>query len=114
MRDEDIHIGDVLRIRQWDDMANEFGVNALGSIDCRCCFTTEMIHMCGKQFTVSNIYEDYGETIYNSMEGVEYDLDGIEFDEDDTWDISADMLEPYIEEKEWEVADDEEIKLLFE
>lgn len=114
MRDEDIHIGDVLRIRQWDDMANEFGINERGSIDCRCGFTTAMIHMCGKQFTVSNIYEDYGETIYNSEECVEYDLDGIVFVEDDTWDISADMLELYVEEKEWEVADDEDMKLLFE
>ena len=107
MRDEDIHIGDVLRIRQWDDMANEFGINECGDIDCRYCFTTTMIHMCGKQFTVSNIYEDYGETIYNSEEGVEYDVEG------DTWDISADMLELYVEEKEWEVADDEDMKLLF-
>lgn len=106
MRDEDIHIGDVLRIRQWDDMANEFGVNAPGSIDCRCCFITSMIYMCGKQFTVSNIYNNCG-TTYHSAEGVEYNYDV-------AWNISADMLEPYIEEKEWEVADDEEIKLLFE
>lgn len=113
MRDEDIHIGDVLRIRQWNDMANEFGINAFGSINCRCVFITEMIHMCGKKFTVSKIYEDYGETMYNSAEGVEYDLDGIILDKDDTWGISADMLEPYIEEKEWEVADDKEMKLLF-
>lgn len=25
MRDEDIHIGDVLRVRQWEDMAAEYG-----------------------------------------------------------------------------------------
>lgn len=113
MRDEDINIGDVLQIRQWEDMVKEFGVNDSGNIDCQRIFTVDMRYLCGKQFTVSNIYKDHGETIYNSAEGVEYDLDGIKFDEDDTWDISADMLEPYIEEKEWEVADDEDIKLLF-
>lgn len=29
MRDEEIHIGDVLRIREWDDMTNEFGMRRI-------------------------------------------------------------------------------------
>lgn len=27
MRDEDIHIGDMVRVRQWYDLANEYGEN---------------------------------------------------------------------------------------
>lgn len=106
MRDEDIHIGGVLRIRQWDDMANEFGINALGSIDCRCCFTTEMIHMCGTQFTVKNIYKDNCGICYRSFEGGENERPF------GHWYISADMLEPFAED-DFEVANDEDMKLLF-
>ena len=32
MRDEDIHIGDVLRIRQWCDLVDEFGLDEDGKI----------------------------------------------------------------------------------
>ena len=32
MRQSDIKVGDVLRIRQWEDMEAEFGVNELGDI----------------------------------------------------------------------------------
>ena len=67
MRDEDIHIGDVLRIRQWDDMAKEFGVNDYGSIPCRCAFTEDMCYLCGEKFTVSGFYNDYGEIIYGNV-----------------------------------------------
>ena len=32
MRDEEIREGDVVRVRQWNDMANEFGVYNDGNI----------------------------------------------------------------------------------
>lgn len=34
MRDEDVHIGDTVRVRQWDDMKNEFGTDQNGNINC--------------------------------------------------------------------------------
>ena len=47
MKDEDIHIGDVLRIRQWDDMVDEFGVKPSGDIGCSGVFVKNMKCLCG-------------------------------------------------------------------
>lgn len=79
-------VGDKLRIRQWEDMKEEFGTDYNGAINCKYDFTEEMKHLCGLPFTVSNI--EFGE--YFSVEGTE-DLryDGMR----DRWFISADMLE---------------------
>ena len=41
-------VGDRVRIRQWDDMAREFGVND-GCINVECSFVKGMNHLCGKQ-----------------------------------------------------------------
>lgn len=41
-------VGELVRIRQWDDMEKEFGLTMLGSIRCRCCFADGMKPLCGK------------------------------------------------------------------
>lgn len=41
-------VGELVRIRQWDDMAKEFGVDDDGSIMCHCNFTEGMRPLCGK------------------------------------------------------------------
>lgn len=75
-------VGDVLRVRQWDDMAAEFGLDGLGGINCKYCkFAPEMRYMCGQTFTVSSITPNRK---YHSKEGIE-----------DFWLITEDMLEPY-------------------
>lgn len=105
MKDEDIHIGDVLRIRQWDDMVDEFGLNSYGYIECSGVFATNMKYLCGKQFTVSSI--EYG--TYYSDERVERNSLGRMI-----WRITADMLEPSEEDSLEDITDEELIKLLFE
>lgn len=83
------NIGDKLRIRQWDDMAKEFGV-VDNEIMCHHGFPETMRHLCGLPFTVIDI--EYDE--YYSEEGTE----GLRDDDwSDYWLISADMLE-YAEE----------------
>lgn len=105
MKDEDIHIGDVLRIRQWDDMVDEFGLNSYGYIECRGVFVAHMKYLCGKQFTVSSV--EYGD--YHSDERVELNSQGRMM-----WRITADMLEPIEEDFLEDITDEELIKLLFE
>lgn len=76
----DIHIGDTVRIREWGDMASEFGYdrNDTDTIKCRFLFVEEMKDLCGKEFVVTGINGD------------RVCLDGYTL----WWNISADMLEP--------------------
>lgn len=91
MRDEDIHVGDVLRIRQWDDMAAEFGTFARTGIKLRILtpnynFLRKMDYLCGQLFTVSGTCDN---ACYQSEENVE-----------GRWKITAEMLDPaYIHEE---------------
>lgn len=50
-------VGELVRIRQWDDMVKEFGVRATGSVNCKCYFTTEMKCLCGKYAEITEIRE---------------------------------------------------------
>lgn len=110
MRDEDVHIGDTLRIRSFEDMKAEFGADEDECIimDDGVCFMYEhMGYMCGKLFTVSNAEDDDGYGYkYQSFQGVEGD-------KNNSWCIKSWMLEPYEDDAELEVADDDEIALLF-
>lgn len=96
MRFEDIHIGDRLRIRQWDDMAREFGLTGTGHINCIFSFNSKMRPLCGREFTVSDITLGGG---FVSKEGIEYERDN------GRWSISADMLEPTVTEDPWSPPD---------
>ncbi len=83
MRIEDIHPGDHLVFRQWEDMEAEYGINEdTGSIACRCYFTKEMQGLCGREVVVQGIND--GRIILED--------DGAKID-DWTYTISADMLE---------------------
>lgn len=57
MREEEIRVGDRLRIREWDDMAAEFGIRD-GEIQCDATFIPEMKELCGMPFTVKDIIQD--------------------------------------------------------
>ena len=72
MREEDIHIGDKLRIRQWDDMELEFGLYDTGSIKCRLSFTEDMRYLCGRPFTIKAKEAKYGCYNYLSKESEEF------------------------------------------
>ena len=94
-------VGDELRIREWDDMATQFGVSSEGHINCKFSFARWMRPMCGKTFTVRSILSDGS---FHSLENVER-LDGWEYN------ISEDMLEPRTEDPLY-VATDDELKEL--
>lgn len=91
MKPEDIKIGDRLRVREWEDMVEEFGDDGY-DIACDLTFTQGMRYMCGMPFTVEEISSDSRR--FFSKEGIE-----------NHWSISADMLEP-LEIDEPETDDD--------
>lgn len=47
-------VGEKVRICQWDDMADKFGVDAIGIL-CGASFVNDMKYLCGKEFTVTAV-----------------------------------------------------------
>lgn len=48
-------VGELVRIRQWDDMEKEFGIDKDGHIKCGCCFTDGMAPLCGKYAEIERL-----------------------------------------------------------
>lgn len=71
-------VGDKVRVREWEDMERQFGLNGFGNIDCKKKFVTSMMEHCGKTFEISRVMEGY------------YKLKG----DRGGWSFSDDMLVP--------------------
>lgn len=90
--DYKFEVGDHVQIKDWDEMVDEFGVRRdSGNIPCKCSFTQEMKHLCGKDFHISALHGSQLDLVM-SEEGIELREDGLfpEF-----WNISFDMIKPY-------------------
>ena len=48
-------VGDKVKVREWDDMVEEFGTDEDGGIDCNMCFVEYMKKYCGKEMTVNRV-----------------------------------------------------------
>lgn len=89
MKIEDIKIGMKVRIRQWDDMEREYGLNRRGdiSVNVKFSFTGDMRRFCGvcmEVVSINNNIIELSKKFGNSWGG--------------NYSISADMLEPVVEE----------------
>lgn len=49
--------GDLVRIREWDDMVDEFGIDSMGDIKSDPYFVVGMRELCGREFVVENFNE---------------------------------------------------------
>lgn len=68
-------VGQRVRIREWDEMEQEFGLTDNGISLAPCVFTTVMRPLCGKIFTVSgHRYGRNGATIYSFVEPTSYSI----------------------------------------
>lgn len=76
-------IGDLVEIKSWEEMEEEFGLNRSDEIKCNKIFTHGMKKFCGQQYTIKNI--DSG----GSILFVNYDMDT-----DGVWHFSTDMIKP--------------------
>ena len=89
MRKEDVKVGEIYRIREWDDMKEEFGTAEDGLIRTRPSFVRHMKHLCGAEARV----------IYARKDGmVKLEFLNAENLGDTVWAYSADMLEPLEDE----------------
>lgn len=64
------NVGDKVTIRQWDDMAAEFGLDKYGGINVPKCFTKDMKQYCGQTLSIVHI-RHHAPPIFDS-----YYLDG--------------------------------------
>ena len=79
--------GNVIKIRQWGDMEEEYGLVSTGSINCECAFTDNMRNLCGSEIKINEkMVEDFKKYKYF-------------FADSKTYSISTDMIE-YIETTE--------------
>lgn len=74
-------VGDRVRIKSWEQMEKEFGVE-FSWVDCKCGFNSEMRHLCGRTATISEI-NDYKVKLTDWSD----DTGGL------YWTISTDMIE---------------------
>ena len=86
-------VGDVCRVRRWDDMVAMYGMTPDGSIglDGGCNFVPHMRRLCGQQYTISEVNSVFGGLagVYRSYEGVERKGTS----DDSFWYITEEMLE---------------------
>ena len=79
---KDFKVGQRVRVRQWADMAKEFGTNDYGNIKTKCSFTPPMSNLCGRTATIKDIYKSRVKLDFDNKSGCIL------------WDYSTDMLEP--------------------
>ena len=87
-------VGDLVRIRSYEDMKSEFGVNEHGHIPCALAFVPDMMCLEGIEFTITRTEE----MRYSDRDSLR--IYGIP-EEYSRWSISSDMIEPVdIDDKE--------------
>ena len=73
--------GNIIKIRQWDDMESEYGLIGIDSINCECAFTDNMRNLCGSEIKINEkMVEDFKKYKYF-------------FADSKTYSISTDMIE---------------------
>ena len=76
-------VGELVRIRQWDDMEKEFGTNTLGTINTQQGFLRKMEPLCGKYAEITELYNGNRVLLkFFNCEGLEYLTEGFAFDTD--------------------------------
>lgn len=57
-RQAHFYVGQRVRVRQWDDMAEQYGC-AGNNISCDCVFVDDMRRFCGQELTITSIYGNH-------------------------------------------------------
>lgn len=79
---EKFKVGELVRIRQWDDMEKEFGTNGCGAVNSHCYFTDAMKPLCGKYAEIVRLEDGYVGLKFFNCGGL-----------NTFWGYSTDMLE---------------------
>ena len=77
----DFMVGDRVVIKTWKQMKTEYGIDMLGSINCKCKFLKVMRNLCGKKATITDKYKEMISLTFDDIK------------EDSGWSFSTDMIE---------------------
>ena len=75
-------VGELVRIRQWNDMVKEFGTDSFGSVACRYFFNKRMKPLCGKYAEIVSLNGSLVELKFFNCGGL-----------NTSWGYSTDMIE---------------------
>lgn len=75
-------VGELVKIRQWDDMEKEFGTSGSGSVACNLYFTESMKPLCGKYAEIVRLNGSLVELKFFNCDGLKTG-----------WGYSVDMIE---------------------
>ena len=77
-----IKVGDKVRIKSWEEMEEEFGLDCAGNINCKSCFTDSMKKFCGATATISGINSDEIVELTSTSSDLDFSF----------WTFSTDMI----------------------
>lgn len=77
----DFMVGDRVVIKTWKQMKTEYGIDVLGSINCKCKFLKVMRNLCGKKATITDKYKEMISLTFDDINA------------DNGWNFSTDMIE---------------------
>lgn len=84
-------VGDKVKVRKWDDMETEFGIDLDGDIMCpNLFFTKGMKVYCDNVFVVNKVLESDNSYVLEGLSGNSYAFEGL-----DNYDFNDTMLIPY-------------------
>ena len=67
--------GNIIKIRQWDDMESEYGLIGIDSINCECAFTDNMRNLCGSEIKINEkMVEDFKKYKYFFADSKAYSI----------------------------------------
>lgn len=95
---KDFKVGDLVVIRDWDDMMSEYGEGRYGGVNCLFSFTTEMKYLCGKTAVITGFREKTDSRFPEDKEVLLEFVDGPK----EHWRFSTCMIEKMNEEEETE------------
>lgn len=82
------NVGDRVRIKSWETLVEEFGIDDWGYIPCKFAFTEEMKYLCGRTAKI--------EKIVNTRDGKsELKLENWNINPNSQYTYSTDMVEHY-------------------
>ena len=69
--DRNFKVGDKVVVRDWDDMAKEYGAegNDIHPDECTTSFTSKMKHLCGRTATITDVDDDYVRVEFDDESG---------------------------------------------
>lgn len=87
------NVGDTVRIRQWDDMEREFGLDLDGCIDCQHTFISDMKDLCGLTFQIA---DEVNNGTIGRIRGFTISEDMVELVKEEQLDADTSAIESYL------------------